>query len=304
MEKIIIKHNDSGQRLDKFLIKTFKNLPKSMMYKLIRKKRVKLNGKRSTGEVILNENDVLELYINDELLQRKTDNSFNGAGDLEVVYEDDNIIVAKKPVGVLSHGDKSGDQDHLVNRIKKYLFDRGEYNPSKENSFAPAICSRLDRNTGGIVLAAKSASALREANALIKERRIHKFYIAEVMGKLPVKKDVLKGSFVKDEKLNKMIYSDSDTAKAAVTAYEVLEENQGSSVLDIELITGRTHQIRAQFAHIGHPLVADKKYGGKSIGAGKYQALYAYKLVFDCKGSAVLGYLDGKIISVKPELLG
>ena len=299
MENITIKSNDSGQRLDKFLTKTYIKLPKSLMYKLIRKKRIKLNGKRCYGETMLVTGDVLNLYVEDELLYRKSDYSFNQADDIEIVYEDENIIVAEKPVGLLSHGSQNEQFDHLANRVKKYLFQKGEYNPDLENAFAPAICSRLDRNTGGIVLAAKNAAALREANKLMRERRIHKFYRAEVVGKLSQKQGVLTDRFEKDSRQNKMIYSDDVDAKETVTAYEVAEERQHTSLLDVELITGRTHQIRAQLAHVGNPLVGDKKYGGKQMGEGKYQALYAYKITFDSAENDILNYLHEKEIISK-----
>lgn len=298
MVRIIIDTNDSGQRLDKFLLKTYKKFPKSAMYKLIRKKRIKLNGKRCSWETMLNIDDVLELYVNDEFLIKDIDYGFRNSGKIDVVYEDDNIIVVEKPVGLLSHSSSGDEVDHLVNRIKKYLFDTSAFDPKLENSFSPAICSRLDRNTSGIVLAAKNSAALREANSLIREKKIKKFYRAEVIGRLDEKQGILEGSYVKDSAENKMIYSTSENAKDTITKYQVIEERNNTSLLDIELLTGRTHQIRVQFAQLGNPIIGDRKYGGKQCNS-MYQALHAYKLIFDSKESEVLGYLNGKEIVSK-----
>lgn len=296
MKKIVVQPNDSGQRVDKFLVKAFKHLPKSMIYKSLRIKNIKINRKRCYGETVLQAGDILEIYIKDELLEQTVDYSFQKSSGIYVVYEDENIIVVEKPVGVLSHSDTSQTTDHLVNRIKRYLFEAGEYDPKNENSFSPAICSRLDRNTGGLVLAAKNALALREANALVRDRKIHKFYIAQICGHISLKEGLLEGTFLKNEAQNKMFYSESDEAKNTVTKYKILKEYENTSLVDIELVTGRTHQIRAQFSHIGNPLVGDKKYGGSPAPSSNFQLLYAYKIIFDVPENNIFEYLNNKPI--------
>ncbi len=307
MKKVVIKKNDSGQRLDKFLFKFFASIPASMVYKGIRKKRIKVNGKKSENGYMLREGDVLELYINDEFFETKkpSDDAFRDiVPDVRVVYEDENILLADKRAGVSVHEDETEGKNTLINHIKAYLYQKGEYNPDEENSFAPALCNRIDRNTAGIVIAAKNAAALRIINEKIRCREIEKYYLCLVKGHLKQKEGTLKSYMVKNETQNRVYVHDRpvEGGKTAVTKYRVIKENELTSLVEAELLTGRTHQIRAHFASIGHPLAGDGKYGtnefNKKIGM-KHQALYSYKLKFAFSDENELSYLNGKSFQVE-----
>ena len=299
MKSFVINKNDAGQRLDKFLSKAVPLLPKSLLYKYVRLKRIKLNRKRCEFNTVLGEGDLLELYINDEFFNDNAYEYFlSSKGDINIVYEDENIIICDKPVGLIVHEDESETVDTLINRIKYYLYSKGEYLPEKENSFAPALCNRIDRNTGGLVIAAKNAEALKILNQKIKDRELHKTYLCIVFGKLPKKEDTLRAFLTKNSDSNIVKVDDKQGEKTIITKYKVLKEREDLSLLEVDLITGRTHQIRAHMAHIGHALLGDSKYG---IGRNsekygfKYQALYSYKLTFDFKtDGGALSYLNRK----------
>ncbi len=306
MKKLTIGKNDAGQRLDKFLFKYFNSIPASMVYKGIRKKRIKLNGKKTEQGCMLKEGDVLDLYINDEFFE---DNSANSdftsvTPNLSIVYEDENILLADKRPGMLCHEDDTESKNTLINHIKAYLYNKGEYDPNAENSFAPSLCNRIDRNTGGIVIAAKNAMALRIINEKIRVREIEKFYLCLVQGRLSKKSATLKDYLVKNEEQNRVyIHKDKiKDAKTIITKYRVISEGELTSLVEVELLTGRTHQIRAHMASIGHPLAGDGKYGtnefNKKIGR-KTQALYSYKLKFAFTDENELSYLNGKTFEVE-----
>jgi 23S rRNA pseudouridine955/2504/2580 synthase len=214
------------------------------------------------------------------------------SSQLDILYEDENIILINKPVGVLCHSDGRDYTDNIVARLKRYLYEKGEWSPDG-SSFAPSLANRIDRNTGGIVIGAKSSAALRELNALIKSRRIEKYYLTAVHGKMQKSEETLTAYITKDGRTNKVTVTDGKTegAKQIVTRYKVLDYYPDASLLEIELLTGRTHQIRAHLAHIGHPLYGDGKYGAEQ---GRYrQALYSYKLRFG-GSDGLLSYLDGR----------
>jgi 23S rRNA pseudouridine955/2504/2580 synthase len=219
-------------------------------------------------------------------------------GELDaIVYEDGNLIIVDKQVGLSVHSDESKNPDTLIARIQSYLYKKGEWNPETENSFAPALCHRLDRNTRGLVIAAKNAAALREANEIIKNRQVKKYYICIANGVPAQNRGTLTGYIKKDEKNNRVEVFKNPVpgARTAITHYRVLSSRSGKSLIECELETGRTHQIRAQLAEIGCPLAGDTKYGLRDGREGG-QALVAYKLVFDAGlNSENLSYLSGKV---------
>lgn len=300
MKSITISSNDAGQRVDRLILKTFDRLPKSLMFKEIRKKNIKVNKKRCTPEQVLNEGDILELYLKDDVLhvKEKHYDFLKASADLDIIYEDENIILLNKKVGILCHPDGKDYIDNLVARLKRYLFEKGEWNPD-DSSFTPSLANRIDRNTGGIVIGAKNAQALKIINDKIKCREIEKYYLTVVHGKMPRNSETLTAYLIKNEKKNMVTVTDYqvDGAKQIVTQYTVLDYQDNASLLEVKLLTGRTHQIRAHLAHIGHPLFGDGKYG---IDKGRYrQALYSYKLQFGFKDENALSYLNGKIFQAK-----
>lgn len=307
MKEFIITKNDATLRLDKFITKNCPTLPSSLMFKYIRTKRIKVNGKRAEISTRLNEGDTVSAYINDEFfvkLAPKYD-FLSAPATLDIVYEDENILLADKKQGVLVHPDKNEYTNTLIARIQHYLYKKGEYDPENENSFRPALANRIDRNTGGIVIAAKNAETLRILCDKIKDREIDKRYLTVVHGVPKKKTDILSGYLKKDEDKNRVYMKNSrtDGAKTVKTKYTVLESKNGLSLLEIELITGRTHQIRAHMASIGHPLLGEGKYNksaaDKKMGFDK-QALYSYSLKFDFTTDAgILNYLNGKRFTVK-----
>lgn len=307
MKEFVITKNDATLRLDKFITKNCPTLPSSLMFKYIRTKRIKVNGKRAEISTRLNVGDTVSAYINDEFfvkLQPKYD-FLSAPANLDIVYEDENILLADKKQGLLVHPDKNEYTNTLIARIQHYLYKKGEYDPENENSFRPALANRIDRNTGGIVIAAKNAEALRILCDKIKDRELDKRYLTVVHGVPKQKTATLSGYLEKDEDKNRVYMKNSRDggAKTVKTKYTVLESKNGLSLLEIELLTGRTHQIRAHMASIGHPLLGEGKYGksaaDKKMGFDK-QALYSYSLNFDFKTDAgILNYLSGKRFTVK-----
>lgn len=311
MRNIIVKINDENKRIDSFLQKSFPNFPYSLIYKYIRTKKIKVNNKKINPNYKLSKNDVVSLYVKDEFLEDLVSkNDFKRSPiNLDVIFEDSNIIIINKPPGLLVHPDKECKIDCLINRIKNYLYQKGEYNPEKEISFAPALVNRIDRNTSGLVIAAKNAASLAILNEKMKKREIDKFYLCIIDGKLEKKSDVLKGYLEKNELQNKVYikssYQPSNSLKTILTSYNVIEEIKNYSLLEVHLLTGRTHQIRAHFSHIGHPILGDGKYGKNFLNrivGYKYQALCSYKLVFNFKSSSrTLDYLNKKEIIIPKE---
>lgn len=306
MRELVVKKNDANQRLDKFLLKKFKTMPKKMAYMYIRKKCVKVNGKKATPEVMLKENDLLTFYIKDEFFDNIQEDNYEflkAPKNLKIIYEDENIILLDKKPGVIVHQDKSYHFDCLLLRLQHYLYDNGEYNPKEENCFAPALVNRIDRNTGGIVIGAKNAESLRILNQKMKDRELHKFYLCLLINKPKKDNAILSDYLIKNEKTNKVtvLRNEKQGAKKILTKYSVLETNNNLTLCEVELLTGRTHQIRAHMSSIGCPILGDNKYGNKKLNQ-KYslskQCLYSYKLAFDfTTDSGILSYLDKKDFS-------
>ncbi len=308
MKEIKINKNDGGMRIDKLILKLFPALPQSMLYKSLRKNCVKINGKHvKDGAFKVSEGDILTLYLKDEFLEAPDpDTAFKKiVPDISIVYEDENIILVDKKQGMCVHADDEGSTDTLIEHIKSYLWRKGEFLPEEENTFAPALCNRIDRNTGGIVIAAKNAETLRILNQKIKDRELEKKYLCLIFGHLPKKSGRLSGFLFKDEKKKQVFVYDSPKkgALSYSTLYKVLKEYPEYSLVEADLETGRTHQIRAGFAHIGHPLLGDGKYGTNEINK-KFpyygQALYSYKLKFTFRtDSGILEYLNGKEFEIE-----
>ncbi len=296
MRQVTVNENDGGQRLDKFLSKLMPKLPGSMLYKGLRKKCVRINGRHvKEGAVRVESGDVLQLYFNDEFFERE--NSFVYVKpELDIVYEDENILVINKAVGVLVHPDAGGRSKTLVDMVQSYLYEKGEYDPESENTFSPALCNRLDRNTGGLVIAAKNASALRAVNEGIRNRRIKKYYSAIAEGYTD-DCGKLEGYVTRSGLVTSKADKNDKGAKQVSLSYRARARNNGYTLLEVELHTGRTHQIRSQLSAAGFPLAGDTKYGGHG---GKFrQALWSVRLELDFDTSSPLAYLNGKRIEVK-----
>ncbi|MBE6574623.1 MAG: RluA family pseudouridine synthase [Ruminococcaceae bacterium] len=299
MKEFIINKNDAGQRLDKFVEKATVNMPKSLIYKAIRTKKIKVNRKRCEANQMLCEGDVVLMFIAPDFFAPENTQEYfmTLVPKIDIVYEDENMLLINKRVGMSCIPDEREENDTLINHIKAYLYRKGEYNPNEESSFAPSLCNRIDRNTCGIVIAAKNAETLRDLNHKIKHRLIDKRYLCIVHGRPEKKEDTLGGYLIKDSKTNMVKVYDKKPnfgdPKSIKTKYKVLKTKGDLSLLEVELLTGRTHQIRAHMAHIGHPLLGDGKYGinrdDKKLGY-KYQALCSYLTV-----------INGKEYKIDPE---
>ena len=307
MKEFVIGKNDAGQRLDRFVGKTVPLLPDSLLQKYIRLKRIKLNGKGSKRDTRLLEGDCVQLYINDEFFEKpREENSYLKVGKprVTIVYEDENILLADKKPGVLCHSAGQWDYNTLIANIQAYLAQKGDWHPGEENAFAPALCNRIDRNTGGIVIAAKNAEALRIINDKIKLREIEKYYLCAVHGRPNPPSGILENYLFKDAVRNRVyVKSKSEPGvKTAVTEYHTIRTKGPLSLVECRLLTGRTHQIRAQMAYAGWPLLGDGKYGSERFNKNYTetgQALYSYKLLFSFPTDAgALNYLRGKEFTV------
>ena len=308
MKELIVKRNDAGQRLDRFVGKAVPLLPESLLQKYIRLKRIKLNGKGAKRDTRLSEGDVLSLYINDEFFEPpREENSYLKVGSpkLDIVYEDENILLCDKKPGMLCHSAGQWDYNTLIAHIQAYLYQKREWNPREENAFAPALCNRIDRNTGGIVIAAKNAEALRVMNEKIASREVEKYYLCVVVGRPKPAEGKLEGFIFKDAVKNRVYVRSRPEpgARTAVTYYRTIASARGLSLVECRLGTGRTHQIRAQMAAAGTPLLGDGKYGDgrRNRAEGETgQLLYSYRLGFDFKTDAgELNYLSGASFRVE-----
>ena len=304
MKEFLIQKNDAGQRADRFIQKAVPLLPPGKMYKFIREKKIKLNGRRCEISARLAEGDVLRMYIPDEFFEsapKAPQKSF--AGEIDVVYEDENILLINKPSGLVVHEDDGPETDTLIARATAYLIKKGEYLPENEQSFAPALCNRLDRNTEGIVVCAKNAESLRILNAAIKNRELKKTYLCVTVGAPREREGIIKTYLEKVERENTVYVRKEKTpgAKTAITKYRVLKTKGELSLVEIELVTGRTHQIRVHMAYIGCPILGDGKYGRNAANRKyhrKTQALCAYKLGFSMTDGGILEYINGRSFTV------
>ena len=300
MREIVINENDASQRLDKFLTKFMPKLPPAMLYKSLRKNCVRVNGKHvKDGAYKLCAGDKLSLYFKDEFFADEAKEIKKSDIKLDIVYEDENILLINKPAGVVAHADDKNTKDTMIDGVKAYLYEKGEFDPSAEHSFSPSLCNRLDRNTQGIIIAAKNAAALRAVNEKIRERQIQKLYLCITDGIFEKKSDTISAHLTRHEKMVSVSDTIDDNSKLIKTKYTVLAEKDNASLVEVELLTGRTHQIRAQLSAIGHPLSGDSKYGSKT--AGHYK-LCSYKLRFAFSpDGGILDYLAGREFAISAD---
>lgn len=302
MKEIIITKNEENQRLDKFLLKYLNQAPKSLIYKLLRKKRIKYNGGRAEGNELLRAGDTLRFYLAEEtmcsLMSEKT--LAPARRQFGIVYEDDEILAVSKPAGLLTHPEKSDDCDTLIAQVLYYLYEKGEYSPEAGSSFTPALCNRLDRNTSGIVLAGKTLRGVQAVNAIIRSRRLDKYYLTLVAGEIREAGEIT-AYLTKDAEKNQVCISEREGSGAkTMTKYRPLACAKGYTLLEIQLLTGKTHQIRAHMQAIGHPVAGDRKYGSEAANrrlreeyALSNQFLHAYRVEWK-EGEGPLGYLCGR----------
>lgn len=312
MKEITISEKEYQQRLDKFLLKYFNKAPKSLIYKLLRKKRIKLNGSKAEGNEMLAAGNRIQLYLADETMNQLMEEKelLPAKRHFGIVYEDDQVLIVNKPAGLLTHPESNGQKDTLIHQILYYLYEKGQYTPDKENTFTPAVCNRLDRNTSGLIIAGKNLGAVQAVNEAIAKKKLDKLYIALVKGKIS-KEGVLTGYITKDHKQNEAEIFQQPVygGKEIKTVYRPLYSTADYTLLEIHLITGKSHQIRAHLQSIGHPIIGDRKYGDaeinlifkKQFGLSN-QFLHAAQLVWqDQKGS--LAYLaEQELIAPLPEL--
>ena len=309
MKEFIVTENDAGQRLDRFAAKCAPKLPSGLLQRYFRTKDVKVNGRWAKPDVRLVRGDVVRLYVPDEFFgeaRRKDDGAWLSSlhPKLDIIYEDGNILLVNKRPGVLCHAAKGWAPDTLIAHIQAHAYQEGTWDPAAENSFAPALCNRIDRGTGGIVIAAKTAEALRILDEKIRAREVDKAYLCVCLGVPEPREGRLENWLFKDAVKNQVYVKPAREpgASLAVTDYSVLAVREGLSLVECRLHTGRTHQIRVQMAHAGHPLLGDGKYGVEKVNrrhGESRQLLWSYKLSFSFSSDAgALSYLDGRSFEV------
>lgn len=311
MKQIEITQQEQNQRLDKFLLKYFNKAPKSFIYKMLRKKRIKYNGKKGEGNEILQKGDCLQLYLSEETIKSFMEEKAicKAEKQFRIVYEDSDLLVVCKPAGLVVHPQKSDDKNTLIDQILYYLYQKGEYVPSKESTFTPAICNRLDRNTSGIVIAGKNLSAVQAVNEAIAQRKLNKYYMTLVKGKITKANEVV-SYLKKDSEKNQVTLYDKyrEDTKKIVTKYKPIANAENMTLLEVELLTGRSHQIRSQMQKIGHCIAGDRKYGDEQWNKGfkeKFgltnQFLHAYKVVWQQNEGALAHFAGKEWIAPLPE---
>lgn len=308
MREYVIEKQDAGQSLLKYLNRLLKEAPMSFFYKMLRKKNITLNGKKADGHEIVNAGDTVKIFVSEDTFNKFTPNTYvspvtNSDVILDIVYEDDNILLINKPEGMLSQ--KSEPSDVSANEYCiDYLIKSGVYNPDNHRAFKPAVCNRLDRNTTGILIVAKSLIGARLINDSLKKRTIHKYYVCPVKGIVNEHKH-LKGSLSKDRTNNRVVISDSNGDNFIETDIQPIKCSRHYTLLEVELLTGKSHQIRAHLASIGHPLLGDNKYGDRELNKRlglKYQLLHSYKLIMP-EFAGDMEYLSGKTFEIEiPEI--
>ncbi len=305
MVEIKITESEQNQRLDKFLLKYLNKANKSFVYKMLRKKNIKLNEKKAEGSEMLQLNDTVKLFLSDETIEsfREVKEVKKSTKTIQVIYEDENILVVNKPQGVLIHPDSSDKIDTMIDRVLSHLVENGSFDPKDSLGFTPAICNRLDLNTSGVIIVGKNLQSVQRLNYLFKNKMIDKNYKCIVVGRVE-KGGTILGKHFKNAKTNEVkILSHkvkNDELKDVETRYEVLEKSEKYTLLKVKLITGKSHQIRASLMNINHPIVGDRKYGDETINMiyrRKYainnQLLHAESLeIFDEDGP--LSYLNNK----------
>ena len=302
MKEIKITKNEENQRLDKFLLKYMNQASKGFLYKMLRKKRIKYNNGKAEGNELLKAGDTLQLYLAEETIA-----SFMQKKALPVaqrhfgiVYEDDEILVVSKPAGLLTHPEKNSDTDTLIDQILYYLYEKGQYLPEADSSFTPALCNRLDRNTSGIVIAGKTLKAVQAVNQTIRNHHLEKYYLTMVAGEVEKAGEITAFLTKEREKNQVRLHQRAEDGVRSVTKYRPLATARGYTLLEVLLVTGKTHQIRAHMQSMGHPVVGDRKYGAESVNrsfresyALSHQFLHARRIVWREK-EGPLAYLAGK----------
>lgn len=314
MQELHVTENEAGQRLDKLLAKFLNQAPKSFLYKMMRKKNIVLNGKKCTGNEKLKQGDSIKLFFSDETIEKFSAGTYaipkkEKINMLPIIYEDEQILLMNKPVGVLSQKAKDSDVS-AVEILINYLMETDQLSKEQFRTFHPSICNRLDRNTSGILVAGKTLPALQEMNRFFKERTIAKYYRCLVKGRVIKNEEYIKGYLVKDQKTNKVSITKKKTEEGVPieTEYCVIQSNDEVSLLEVHLITGKTHQIRAHLASIGHPIIGDYKYGNKQINEMyrqayglKSQLLHAYRLEMPSSNGSLAYLNDKKFVAELPD---
>lgn len=309
MRTIVISNKSADKRIDRAIRDQFPNMPANALFKAFRKRDIKVNGVRVKEDYIVSAGDKVDIYIIDEILDAvPLGNNFKLNRGFSVVYEDANVLLANKEPGIPVHPDRDQSEGTLIELVQDYLREKGEFVPTKADSFPPSLCHRLDRNTGGLILIAKNSSSLKFLTDKIHGKEVRKFYQCLVKGKPAKDAAQLVDYLVKDENKSRVYISNAKTKGALeiITKYKVLEYDEKSDIsrLEIELLTGRTHQIRAHMAYIGHPVIGDGKYGTNAINrplGAKYQELWACKLIFDFSTQGILSYLNGRKFEIEPK---